>query len=122
MAETPMRSHSALVLFMLFASNANAATGVRLKDLARIDGAHDSALVGYGIVVGLSGSGDSSRNRATLQSVANTLANFGVRVSETDLNARNTAAVMVTATLSAFAEEGDQIDIQVASLGDARSL
>lgn len=96
--------------------------GVRLKDIARIENARDNALVGYGIVVGLSGSGDSMRNRATLQTLANTMANFGIKVSTEDLNARNTAAVMVTAVLPAFAEEGDKIDLQVSSLGDSRSL
>jgi flagellar P-ring protein precursor FlgI len=99
-----------------------AASNVRLKDIARIANARENALVGYGIVVGLSGSGDSSRNRATLQTLANTLANFGVKISDDDLNARNTAAVMVTGTLPAFAEEGDKLDVQISSLGDARSL
>lgn len=99
-----------------------ASSGVRLKDIARIENARDNALVGYGIVVGLSGSGDSMRNRATLQTLANTLGNFGIKVSTEDLNAKNTAAVMVTSVLPAFAEEGDKIDLQVSSLGDARSL
>lgn len=109
-------------LFATFHISALANTGVRLKDMARIDAGHESALVGYGIVVGLAGSGDSARNRATLQSLSNTLANFGIRVTEEDLSARNTAAVMVTATLSPFAEIGDRVDVQVASIGDAKSL
>jgi flagellar P-ring protein precursor FlgI len=103
-------------------SKADAAAAVRLKDLARIQGAHDESLIGYGLVAGLAGSGDSSRNRATMQSLANTLTNFGVHVSDSDLNGRNTAAVMLTATLNPFAETGDHADVQVASLGDARSL
>lgn len=112
-----------LSLFLAtFHVNTMASTGVRLKDMARIDAGHESALVGYGIVVGLAGSGDSARNRATLQSLSNTLANFGIRVTEEDLSARNTAAVMVTATLSPFAEIGDRVDVQVASIGDAKSL
>lgn len=113
-----------ILFFALFSSQcAMAATSsVRLKDIARIANARENALVGYGIVVGLSGSGDSPRNRATLQSLANTLANFGVKLSNEDLNARNTAAVMVTGTLPAFAEEGDKLDVQISSLGDARSL
>ncbi len=101
---------------------AEANVGVRLKDLARIEGNREIALVGYGIVIGLSGSGDSSRNRATLQSLANTLSNFGLKVSERDLNSRNVAAVMVTSELPPFGEPGDRIDIAVSSIGDAKSL
>ncbi|WP_312368424.1 flagellar basal body P-ring protein FlgI [Stenotrophomonas sp.] len=95
---------------------------VRVKDIARIAGVRDNPLTGYGLVFGLSGSGDSPRNRATLQSVANTLRNFGVNVELGDLASRNVAAVLVTAKLPAFAEPGQQLDVQVASSGDARSL
>lgn len=94
----------------------------RIKELARIEGVRDNALVGYGLVTGLDGSGDTTRNRATQLALVNTLANFGVRVAEADLNARNSAAVMVTATLPPFAEPGDKINVLVSSLGDARSL
>ncbi|WP_266157657.1 flagellar basal body P-ring protein FlgI, partial [Dyella silvatica] len=96
--------------------------GVRLKEIARAEGVQDNALIGYGLVVGLSGSGDSSRNHATMQSVANTLSHFGVNVTTDDLNSRNVAAVMVTTTLPAFAEPGQKLDVSVASVGDARSL
>lgn len=96
--------------------------GVRLKDIARIQGVRDNALTGYGIVIGLSGSGDSSKNRVTVQSVANTLSHYGINVSPDDLSTRNVAAVMVTATLPAFAESGQKLDVEVSSLGDARSL
>ncbi len=95
---------------------------VRLKEVARIAGVRENPLTGYGLVFGLSGSGDSARNRATLQSVANTLRNFGVNVTESDLASRNVAAVIVTTRLPAFAEPGQLLDIQVASAGDARSL
>jgi len=96
--------------------------GVRLKEIARAEGVQDNALIGYGLVVGLAGSGDTTRNHATLQSVANTLSHFGVNVSTEDLNSRNVAAVMVTAMLPAFAEPGQKLDVSVASVGDARSL
>ena len=100
-----------------------AGTGdVRVKDIARIAGVRDNPLTGYGLVFGLSGSGDSPRNRATLQSVSNTLRNFGVNVELGDLSSRNVAAVLVTAKLPAFAEPGQLLDVQVASSGDARSL
>lgn len=96
--------------------------GVRLKEIARAEGVQDNALIGYGLVVGLAGSGDSTRNHATMQSVANTLSHFGVNVVPEDLNSKNAAAVMVTATLPAFSEPGQKLDVSVASLGDARSL
>ncbi|MFZ5636626.1 MAG: flagellar basal body P-ring protein FlgI [Pseudomonadota bacterium] len=98
------------------------AAEVKIKDIARIAGVRENALTGYGLVFGLSGSGDSLRNRATVQSVANTLRNFGVNVSEADIASRNVAAVIVTAKLPAFAEPGQALDVQVASSGDARSL
>ncbi|HLD64644.1 MAG TPA: flagellar basal body P-ring protein FlgI [Pseudomonas sp.] len=99
-----------------------ASTDVRIKELVRIQGVRDYSLIGYGLVVGLAGTGDSERNRATRQSLVNTLKNFNVNVADDDLNARNTAAVMITGTLSSFSESGDKIDVEVSSLGDARSL
>ena len=104
------------------AFSASKEIGVRLKDLGRIEGNREVALIGYGIVVGLSGTGDSSRNSATLQSLVNTLSNFGLQVDTNDLNGKNVASVMVTAELPAFAEPGDKIDVRVASTGDAKSL
>lgn len=98
------------------------AAEVPIKQIGRIAGVRDNALTGYGLVFGLSGSGDSARNRATVQSVANTLRNFGVNVNELDLASRNVAAVIVTARLPAFAEPGQGLDVQVSSSGDARSL
>lgn len=120
----PLRWTLALCLAALTPALACAATAnaVRIKDVARVAGVRDNPLTGYGLVFGLSGSGDSQRNRATLQSVANTLRNFGVNVGEAELASRNVAAVIVTAKLPAFAEPGQLLDVQVASAGDARSL
>ncbi len=95
---------------------------VKLKEIARVAGVRDNPLTGYGLVFGLSGSGDSARNRATLQSVANALRTYGINVTLDDLSSRNVAAVIVTAKLPAFAEPGQPLDVQVASSGDARSL
>ncbi len=104
-------------------SPALADTGtVRLKEIARIEGVRDNPLTGYGLVIGLAGTGDTNKNRLTVQSVANTLSHFGVNISPDDLNSRNVAAVLVTATLPAFAESGQKLDVSVSSLGDARSL
>lgn len=99
-----------------------ASAEVRIKELTRVQGVRDFALVGYGLVVGLSNSGDSEKNRATRQALVNTLKHFNVNVADSDLNSRNTAAVMITANLSSYAEMGDKLDVEVSSLGDARSL
>jgi flagellar P-ring protein precursor FlgI len=111
-----------LVLALAGAAEAQDARSARLKDVARVAGVRENPLTGYGLVFGLSGSGDSARSRATLQSVANTLRGFGVNVEQADLASRNVAAVLVTAKLPAFAEPGQLLDVQVASAGDARSL
>lgn len=109
---------AAIILLSSLAS----ANGVRLKDIARIQDEKDLSLIGYGLVIGLSGTGDSSRNKMTIQSLKNTLSNFGLMLDEKDIISRNVAAVMVTAKISSFAEKGDQFDIAVSSIGDARSL
>lgn len=95
---------------------------VRIKDLVRFEGVHDNAVLGYGIVVGLSSTGDSSRNYVTQQSVSNMLRDFGVNVPATSLNSRNAAAVIVSANLRGAVRPGDRIDVNVAALGDAHSL
>jgi flagellar P-ring protein FlgI len=101
---------------------APAAPGVRIKDLARFEGASESAVMGYGLVVGLSGTGDTSRNRSTVQSVSNMLREFGLQVPPESLNTRNVAAVLVTAQLPAELRGGDKLDVNVSAIGDARSL
>jgi flagellar P-ring protein FlgI len=112
----------AIVLLAATAAAALASPGVRIKELVRIDGAQDNPLAGYGLVVGLAGTGDSSRSRATSQSIANALQRFGVYVDDSQLASRNTASVIVTASLTGYANVGDKLDVTVASLGDARSL
>lgn len=96
--------------------------GIRIKELCRLAEAKENSLVGYGLVTGLAGTGDSLRSDATLQSIKNLLLKFGVNVSAGDIRSRNVAAVIVSATLPAYAQPGDKIDINVSSLGDARSL
>ncbi|WP_336943693.1 flagellar basal body P-ring protein FlgI [Acinetobacter modestus] len=100
------------------------ATGnmVRLKDLVRIQDDREHALIGYGLVVGLARSGDSDRNSTTRQALVNTLKHFNVNINERDLNTRNTAAVMITAKMPPYSETGDKFDVEVSSIGDARSL
>ncbi|UAA37596.1 flagellar basal body P-ring protein FlgI [Paraneptunicella aestuarii] len=116
------KQHILALLLLFLALPSMASSGVRLKELARIEGVQDNPLIGYGLVVGLSGSGDSSNNKATMQSLRNTLQSFAVNVAQDDIRSRNVAAVMVTATLPAFAQEGDKLEVNVSSIGDAKSL
>lgn len=113
-----LRSFFALVLLGATTGIAHAS---RVKDLTQIDGSRDNQLVGYGLVVGLAGDGDSNAI-ATLRSVANVLQRYGLNVNATDLKAKNTAAVMVTADIGPFLRNGTRIDVNVASMGDAKTL
>ncbi|WLE58884.1 flagellar basal body P-ring protein FlgI [Burkholderia plantarii] len=99
-----------------------AQTDVRLKDLGRFLGWRDNMLVGYGIVTGLSGSGDTPRNQATRQAMTNLLSQFDLNLTQDELQSRNAAMVMITASLPPTANVGDKFDINVTSMGDARSL
>jgi len=93
-----------------------------LGDIAHIQGLRENQIIGYGLVVGLQGTGDSRYSQVTSRSMANMLEKFGLDLSQRDFSAKNSAAVMVTATLSPFVREGDRIDVNVASVGDAKSL
>ncbi|MBT2745979.1 MULTISPECIES: flagellar basal body P-ring protein FlgI [unclassified Lysobacter] len=99
-----------------------ASGSVRLKDLGRFLGRRDNMLVGYGIVTGLSGSGDAPRNQATRQAMQNLLSQFDLVVPVEQIQSRNVAMVMITATLPATSNVGDKIDVNVTSTGDARSI
>jgi flagellar P-ring protein FlgI len=94
----------------------------RLKDLVAIEGVRPNQLIGYGIVVGLAGKGDSQQTVFPYQSLANILERMGVVISPTAIRVKNTAAVMVTATLPAFAQPGMPIDATVSSVADAANL
>jgi len=110
-----------LVLAMGTSVFAESAT-TRIKDIAKVQGVRSNQLMGYGLVVGLNGTGDSNKTLETLQSVVNVLREYGVTISKADLKTKNVAAVMVTAILPPFVREGDNIDITVSSMGDAKSL
>ncbi|MFT4252871.1 MAG: flagellar basal body P-ring protein FlgI [Caulobacter sp.] len=100
-----------------------AAAKSRIKDIVAVEGVRDNPLIGYGIVVGLNGTGDSLRNAPmTKQSMESLLERQGVNVRDANLNAKNAAAVMVTAKLPAFAGAGSKIDVSVSAMGDAKSL
>lgn len=95
----------------------------RIKDVADIEGVRENMLVGYGLVVGLNGTGDSLRNAPfTLQSLQAMLERLGVNTRGANLSTGNVAAVMVTASLPAFSTQGSHIDVTVSALGDAKSL
>src|SRR5262249_27672544 len=95
---------------------------VRMKDLGRFLGWRDNALVGYGIVTGLAGSGDSSRSEVTKLALKNALSRLGASVEPDQIQSRNVAAEMVTASWRPTANEGDRTDVRVSAIGAARSL
>lgn len=95
---------------------------VRVKDLGKLQGWRENALVGTGIVTGLAGTGDSPSNRGTRQALSNAMSQFNLNIGPDQIQSRNVAVVMVSATLSPFSREGDTLDVTVNSVGDARSL
>lgn len=110
------------LMAMIFVATPTSAQQVPLKGLGRFGGWRENALVGYGIVTGLAGSGDTRRSAVTRQALRNVLNRLGTVVSDADISSRNVAVVMVTAVLPASANVGDKIDANVSSIGDARSL
>jgi|SRR5579871_974110 len=108
-----------LPLFLLLLP---APAAVRLKEVAGLEGVRDNQLIGYGLVVGLNGTGDRRQTLFSAQSLTNLLERMGVSVSPTAIQVKNTAAVMVTATLPPYAQPGGRIDVTVAAVGDASSL
>lgn len=94
----------------------------KVSDLANIVGVRDNQLIGYGLVVGLNGTGDKTTSTFTMQSMSNMLESVNVKIDPNDIQSKNVAAVMVTAKLPPFARQGDKLDILVSSIGDAKSL
>jgi len=117
-----------LVIFLLLgllvvaAMLPGGAHAMRIKDIATIEGVRENQLVGYGLVVGLNGTGDSAGTQFTIQSLVNMLERLGVTVNRNQVKVNNVAAVIVTAELPPFARAGSTIDVQVSSMGDAKSL
>lgn len=99
------------------------AASARIKDVVDVEGVRDNMLIGYGLVVGLNGTGDSLNNSPfTEQSLVGMLERMGVNTRGTNLRTKNVAAVMVTATLQAYAAQGTRIDVTVSAMGDSKSL
>lgn len=112
-----------LILTLIFLSTAAAAEPIRLKDLVEFDGVRGNDLVGYGLVVGLNGTGDGIRNAPfTEEIMANLLERLGANVTGEEFRPKNVAAVFVTAALPPFARAGGRIDVTVSAIGDAKSL
>jgi flagellar P-ring protein FlgI len=108
---------------LAFASFTPANAASRIKDLANVEGVRDNQLIGYGLVVGLQGTGDTINNSPfTKQSITAMLERLGVNIRGQNLSLKNVAAVMVTANLPAFSTQGTRIDVTVSALGDAKSL
>lgn len=111
-----------LLIFMMIVGQASAGP-VRIKDLVEFDGVRGNDLVGYGLVVGLNGTGDGMRNAPFTEDImSNILERLGVNVTGEQFRPKNVAAVLVTAALPAFARAGGQIDVTVSAIGDATSL
>ncbi len=98
------------------------AVDVRIKDIASFEGVRDNQLIGYGVVVGLEGTGDTIRNKFTFQAISNLLDKMGLKLDPTAFQMRNTAAVAVTALLPPFARAGSKIDVTISSIGSAKSI
>lgn len=108
-----------ILTFLILAGGADAA---RIKDIARLDGVRTNQLVGYGLVVGLDGTGDSKSTQFTVQSLVNMLDRMGVTVNRDEVKVDNVAAVMVTSELPPFIKPGSEIDVTISSIGDSDSL
>ncbi|MDD2900530.1 MAG: flagellar basal body P-ring protein FlgI [Desulfuromonadaceae bacterium] len=117
-----MKLIASILLLVVVLSVTTSAHAIRIKDLASFEGVRDNQLMGYGLVVGLSGSGDSDQAKIQIQSVVNMLERMGITTSMNDIKVKNVAAVMVTATLPPFAKQGNRLDVLVSSLGDAKSI
>ena len=123
MPKLPQRPIALLLLALACAAaRATPPRQMRIRDIAEIGGIRENQLLGYGLVVGLQGTGDRQQTYFTVQTLANTLQRLGVQIPTGSAVVKNVAAVMVTAQLPAFAESGMKLDITVSSVGDAKSL
>jgi len=112
----------AALIALQFITVPDASAAARLKELVSLEGVRDNQLMGYGLVVGLAGTGDRQQTVFSSQSLTNMLERMGLTVNPTSIMVKNTAAVMVTSTLPPFAQAGSRIDVTVAALGDSPSL
>jgi flagellar P-ring protein precursor FlgI len=120
--ESMNRIKTAILILLVSLMFIPLAQAVRIKDIAEIEGVRSNKLVGYGLVIGLNGTGDKAGTEFTIQSLVNMLERMGVKVDRTKVKVENVAAVMVTADLPPFSRQGTRIDALVSSIGDAESL
>ena len=121
-AKKAVRPQGVMFLIIIASLTASPSMAVRLKDLASVQGVRGNQLIGYGLIVGLNGTGDGNKSAFTTQALANMLKNVGMPVNEGDLKVKNVAGVMVSANLPPFIKSGQTIDVTISSLGDASSL
>lgn len=110
-----------LTLIIILIANYAFAT-VKIRDISNVEGIRDNQLIGYGLVVGLNGTGDKSGTDFTVQSLVNMMERMGITVKKDDVSVKNVAAVMVTAKLPPYSKAGTMVDIVVSSVGDSKSL
>jgi flagellar P-ring protein FlgI len=110
------------IAILSFLLNVSIFAQQRIKDISHIKGIESRQLIGYGLVVGLDGTGDGQKSQFTVQAVANMLMRLGITVTTEEIKLKNVASVIVTATVPAFAMKGSLLDVTVSSLGDAKSL
>ncbi|MFP6047881.1 flagellar basal body P-ring protein FlgI [Helicobacter pylori] len=109
-------------LWLIFVLASHELLAEKIGDIASVVGVRDNQLIGYGLVIGLNGTGDKSGSKFTMQSISNMLESVNVKISADDIKSKNVAAVMITASLPPFARQGDKIDIHISSIGDAKSI
>ncbi|MFP6245282.1 flagellar basal body P-ring protein FlgI [Helicobacter pylori] len=109
-------------LWLIFVLAFHKLLAEKIGDIASVVGVRDNQLIGYGLVIGLNGTGDKSGSKFTMQSISNMLESVNVKISADDIKSKNVAAVIITASLPPFARQGDKIDIHISSIGDAKSI
>ena len=116
------RSAMVCLLLTAYCLLPSAAQAVRIKDIARVEGFRTNQLFGYGLVVGLAGTGDKQNTEFTVQTLTSLLQNYNIRVSADDVRVKNVAAVIVTAEVPPYTQPGTRLDVTASSVGDAQSL
>ena len=114
-----MRFVSVFFLLLLTITSTNAE---KIREIANVIGVRENQVIGYGLVVGLNGTGDGSSSEFTIRSISNLLQTVGVKIDPNDIKSKNVAAVIVTTSLPAFARQGDRLNVTISSIGDAKSL
>jgi len=117
-----MLKFSKIIFFLLLTISLFPKNPVKIKNLVNIEGLRENQIMGFGLVAGLDGRGDSKSFNLTKKMFSNLISNHGYSITENDLKSKNIAAVMVTANLGAFSRAGDYLDVTVSSIGDSKSI